>query len=142
MSAAVVDASVAVKWLVKQDLTGRAYKAFEAFELHAPSLILAEVANALWKYHRIGAVSLEKMAAAFDGLQSRYFNMIPIDDAGATRAFEIATRLDHPVYDCFYLDLARERSLPLLTADARLVRKAEPAGFDMIDLVTSPRVPS
>jgi predicted nucleic acid-binding protein len=35
----------------------------------------------------------------------------------------IASQLDHPVYDCFYLALAEARDALLVTADRRLLRK-------------------
>jgi predicted nucleic acid-binding protein len=42
----------------------------------------------------------------------------------ASRAFDIGRALDHAVYDCFYLALAERLSLPLITADAKLMSKA------------------
>ena len=37
-------------------------------------------------------------------------------------ALNLARELRHPAYDCFYLALAIERDLDLVTADARFVR--------------------
>jgi predicted nucleic acid-binding protein len=39
----------------------------------------------------------------------------------ASRAFEIAAELRHPVYDCFYLALAEREEASLVTADRRLI---------------------
>jgi predicted nucleic acid-binding protein len=41
----------------------------------------------------------------------------------AKRAFEIASELRHPVYDCFYLALAEREDAALVTADRRLIRR-------------------
>jgi predicted nucleic acid-binding protein len=43
----------------------------------------------------------------------------------APRAHEIAGILDHPVYDCFYVALAENRSCLLVTADERLLGRLE-----------------
>jgi predicted nucleic acid-binding protein len=37
----------------------------------------------------------------------------------ATSAGRLATDLGHPVYDCFYLALAVQEQLPVVTADRR-----------------------
>ena len=39
-------------------------------------------------------------------------------------ALDIAIRLEHPVYDCLYLALAREQGVSLITADRRLLNAA------------------
>ncbi len=46
------------------------------------------------------------------------------DDADLARtALAIAIELDHPVYDCIYLALARRRGAPLVTLDRRLTAR-------------------
>ncbi|MEQ1931636.1 MAG: type II toxin-antitoxin system VapC family toxin [Parvularculaceae bacterium] len=134
MSGAVVDASVAVKWFVKHDLTDRARRAFERYDLIAPSLILAEIGNAMWKYHRAGVASREKLAAVFEGAEFQYFRTEPIDEALSARALALAADLDHPVYDCYYLALSRSFGAPIISDDRRLLSKASSAGFDVIEL--------
>jgi predicted nucleic acid-binding protein len=37
--------------------------------------------------------------------------------------FDLAMEIDHSPYDCIYLALAIEAGMPLITADAKLVRK-------------------
>ena len=54
-----------------------------------------------------------RLPLAFDGL-------IPLA-ALAQRAVVISRLLNHPVYDCFYLALAEERSAKLMTADQSLL---------------------
>ncbi len=39
----------------------------------------------------------------------------------ANTAGDMALRLDHPVYDCFYLALAAREDVLFVTADARLI---------------------
>jgi predicted nucleic acid-binding protein len=45
----VVDASVAVKWVLPEADSGPAVALREADALIAPSLVIAEIGNALWK---------------------------------------------------------------------------------------------
>lgn len=53
--ALVVDASVAVKWLVPEEHSEAAARLTVSGEdLHAPRLLAAELANALWRKARLG----------------------------------------------------------------------------------------
>ena len=53
----VVDASVAVKWLVVEEDADVAQElATSGQELHAPRLMASEVANALWRKARAGEI--------------------------------------------------------------------------------------
>ena len=53
----VVDASVAVKWLVVEEDTDVAQQlATGELDLHAPRLMASEVANALWSKARAGEI--------------------------------------------------------------------------------------
>ena len=70
--------------------------------------LLTEVANALWKLQRSG--SLVDQFEPYRELQ--------------VEALALACHLDHPVYDCLYLALARREAARNLTADQRLQRLA------------------
>lgn len=128
MSVAVFDASVALKWLVADDVLGpAAFATREVFEPVAPAFIQIEVANALWKYVRVGQVNLEDAvegAAALAKLMSLY----PDEDL-LSSAQRLAARLTHSVYDCLYLSLAQRLSCPLVTADRRLAERGGGLGI-------------
>jgi predicted nucleic acid-binding protein len=87
----------------------------------APELMLTEVANALWQ--RSG--QLEKQ-----GLQQRFsrardlVDHIESDRSLLAEALALATHMDHPVYDCLYLVLARREVAALLSADQRMLALA------------------
>ena len=54
----VVDASVAVKWLVAEDGSEAAESLIDQrFELYAPRLLASEVSNALWRKARLGEIA-------------------------------------------------------------------------------------
>ena len=49
MSVLVIDASIAVKWVVEEDGTPEALAIRQKARLIAPDLLIAEYANILWK---------------------------------------------------------------------------------------------
>jgi predicted nucleic acid-binding protein len=120
LSDLVIDASVAIKWVIEEDGTKEAL-ALRRLALAAPDLLVAECGNVLWKKVRRRELS-EREAAFAAGLLARadieLVAMRPYLEA-ATR---IAVALDHPAYDCFYVALAEAEGLRLVTADADLVR--------------------
>jgi predicted nucleic acid-binding protein len=131
MTIAVFDASVAVKWLVADDrLAPPALAARERYEASAPRLIQTEVANALWKYVRLGAVPLD---AAVEGVAvlEDVMDLVP-DERLLERAQRLSGGIDHPVYDCLYLVLARDGDAPLVTADRRLAEKSREIGVETL----------
>jgi predicted nucleic acid-binding protein len=121
----VVDASVAVKWLVPERLSAAAERilAMEV-ELLAPDLLPIEAANALWKK----TVRRELSARDADrALALLLRGPILLQPSGPLlpRALSLARRFRHPVYDCVYLALAERERASLVTADARLRQAAE-----------------
>ncbi len=122
MTRYVVDASVAVHWLV--DYPGgeqaRRYLTPE-HEFIAPDLILAEASNALWKYVNAGAMAADLAQTGLAGLSQFIDQLVPLPEL-CDDALTIALNLRHPTYDCFYLALASRQKLTLITSDKRLAR--------------------
>ena len=117
----VVDASVAVKLLVEEPGSDAARElTASGKELHAPRLMAAEVANALWRKARLGQVERSDASAAL-----AWMTEMPVrwndDEAVCADAVRLALALDHPVYDCVYLALAHRIGAVMLTADRRFV---------------------
>ena len=54
---------------------------------------------------------------------------VPLED-NAAESFAEAVRQNHPVYDLFYLTLARRNAATLLTADKRLAALCERMGVN------------
>ena len=120
MTGYVVDASVAVKWLVEEDHSDEAIGLLDGgSRLVAPALLFAEAANALWAMRRRGEISAEDMSDAVDTLRAAPVSLpTPMLELAAA-ASRLGTDLDHPVYDCFYLALAIQTQYPVVTADQR-----------------------
>ena len=122
MNTLVIDASIAVKWVVEENGTPEALALRQKARLIAPELLVAECANILWKKVQRGELLKEEALLAARLLQGAEIELLP------TRfLFEAATRMsieiDHPAYDCLYLALAVEKKCQLVTADERLLRK-------------------
>ncbi len=122
----VVDASVAVKLLVDEPDSGAARAlAANGQELHAPRLMVAEVANALWRKARQGQIERADAGAAMTALSD-----IPVrwndDETVGADAARLALALDHPVYDCVYLALAHRIGATVVTADRRFANAVMP----------------
>jgi predicted nucleic acid-binding protein len=118
----VIDASIAVKWVVEEDGTSEALTLRLRAKLIAPELLAAECANILWKKVQRDELSKDQAFLAARVLQAADIEFLPTRSLleAATR---IAVELDHPAYDCIYLALAAERDCRFVTADERFVRK-------------------
>jgi predicted nucleic acid-binding protein len=125
----VVDASVALKWYLKEEDSEAALALLDSAErLIAPDLVVAELCNGAWRLIRRGELRTEQLALLARGVPD-VFSTLHGSASLATRAAAIALELDHPVYDCFYLALSETRNAPLVTADRRLVLKVEGTPF-------------
>jgi len=119
----VVDASVAIQLFVEEPYSNRAHTLFEQpdFEFHVPDLIFIECANIFWKIvRRFGRSEQEAENDMFD-LTQISFNSIPTRDL-AGDALHLALAYSISAYDACYVALAQRLSIPLLTADEKLVQ--------------------
>jgi len=117
----VIDASVAVKWVVPEPDSDQAAALLE-HTLVAPDLFFAECANVLWKKLRRGDLTEEEAGIAARTLEQVDLAVVP-SRAYLGRAVSIAAALERPAYDAIYLAVAEALGLRLATADARLIRK-------------------
>ena len=117
----VIDASVAVKWVVPEFDCDRA-EALLDHPLVAPDLLFAECANILWKKVRRGELSKDEADIAAQTLEQADIAVASTRGYLAL-AMAIAVELDHPAYDAVYLAVAEASELRLVTADDRLIRK-------------------
>ena len=124
MKTLVIDASIAVKWVVEEEGSEEALRLLGRSRLIAPELLVAECANILWKKVRRDELSSEEALLAARLLQSADLELTSTRSL-MERATQIAIELDHPAYDCIYLALAAERDCPFVTADERLLRKLD-----------------
>ena len=120
MTRYVVDASVAVKWLVREPLSHEASLLLTGeVSLMAPDLLYAEAANALWAMRQRKEMTAAEFEEAVETLWGAPV-LVPGTLLQRTpAASRLAADLGHPIHDCFYLALAIQEKAPLVTADAR-----------------------
>ncbi len=133
MNGCVVDASVALKWVLDEEGSEAAAALLDGRRLFAPPLLATEAANALWVAARRGQITGAEAEDALDLILRAPFQPVPSGLDPARRAMALARLLDHPVYDCVYLALAIALECPVVTADRRFAtaasRDAEAAPF-------------
>ena len=125
----VVDTSVAVKWVVDEPGSDKAFELIPR-SLLAPELFQAEVGNALTKKVLVRELTAEQAKLGFRRIMSRV-SLVPSAPFGE-RAFALALLLHHSIYDCYFLALAEEHGPLMVTADlvfADKVRTTDRARF-------------
>ena len=128
-SSVVVDASLAVKWLVEEVYTEQAVIlvnswAQQGVQLIAPYLMPVEVANALFRKVVQGELSSDAAPLLLHRLVAIGVALREPRELHS-RAFEIATTLQqNAVYDVHYLALAEILDCDMWTADERFFRAA------------------
>ncbi len=131
-----MDASVAAKWYLPEELSEEATLVLEAgvrgdLRLYAPGLLPAELGNVLWLRHRRGEVSTARVReiwAAFEAAPLSFAEPVTL----APAALEIAFRCGCTVYDALYVALAEARrgeDALVLTADRKLVARLDGTPF-------------
>lgn len=119
IEAAVVDASVGIKWVANETHTDLA-RSLATCRLLAPELFPIECANILWKKVRVRDLTRRDALSNLDLLRLAPVAIVSTREL-MPQALELALELQHPVYDCVYLALAIRQGAPLVTADQRLV---------------------
>jgi predicted nucleic acid-binding protein len=115
----VVDASVALKWLVDEEGADVADRILgHATELHAPRLLASEVTNALWRKARIREIERSDVGVLVAAVAHMPLAWTE-DERICAGAGRLAVGLERPVYDCMYLALAHRLGVRLVTADTR-----------------------
>ena len=122
MSVLVIDASIAVKWVVEEDGTPEALAIRQKARLIAPDLLIAEYANILWKKVKRRELVKQEALIAARLLQGADLELLPMRSLCET-ATRISIEVDHPAYDCLYLALAVEKQCRFVTADDRFLKK-------------------
>lgn len=117
----VIDASVAFKLLINEPDSERAFAAITAGDALAPSLLYAELGNAIWKRIRKGEIVETEVE---NRLADIAHFLRPIDEIPMVpRALRMAVELGHPIYDCVYLAVAETLDDIVLTADAKFAKR-------------------
>ncbi|WP_448206870.1 type II toxin-antitoxin system VapC family toxin [Azospirillum sp. sgz302134] len=124
----VVDASVAVKWVLDEDPAAETAAARSIIGRHAvaaPSLFDFELASILWSKRRRGFLTDAEVAPIALALQAAPIRRIN-DEGLWLRALSLADSVGHPPYDCAYVAAALVAgAVGVVTADQRFARAFE-----------------
>lgn len=121
MNIAVVDASVAVQWLIPEQNTSQAMRLLrEVAVLAVPDLIYSEVGNALWKRVQRNEIDMNQGSLLIEEFLRLPLDVYPSTEL-LTSAFQIAHSVSATVYDALYLALSQRLHAPLVSADQRLL---------------------
>lgn len=124
MTSVVVDASIALKWVLNEELSPEADVLYRTWrerndDLIVPDIFLYEVAHVLYRQQRSGAMRLEQSWLAFLGIRARVAFRPPIPRI-TYRAFVIGNATGRPdTYDAHYAALAELEGCEYRTADER-----------------------
>ncbi len=119
MTGYVVDASVAVEYLLRTPSGRRIENVIHDRQLAAPEMLDAEILSILRRH-----VASEKVPASRAETLLRDLEAVPIRRVPHRRLVVTAWKHRHNVsaYDALYVALAELLDAPLLTADGRLMR--------------------
>jgi predicted nucleic acid-binding protein len=118
----VIDASIAIKWVVEEEGTAEALALRNAAHMIGPDLLVGECANVLWKKVQRDQLSVEQALLAARLLEGAEIELLPTRALLST-ATRIAIECNHPAYDCLYLALAMANDCRFVTADDSFMRK-------------------
>ena len=99
MNTFVIDASIAVKWVVDEDGTPEALALRQRAKLIAPELLVAECANILWKKVQRDELLKEEALLAARLLQGVEIELRPMRSLFETET-RISIEINHPACDC------------------------------------------
>jgi predicted nucleic acid-binding protein len=129
----VIDASTLAKFILKEEGWEEVAEQLKAGTLSL-DLVVKEVANAVWKRFRQGAVSREEAKSMLNALKEIQERAIKIEEelTYLDGAAEIAFNRDVTIYDSLYIALAKEKGLKLLTVDETQASVATAENVDTI----------
>ena len=122
MRSYVVDASVAARFLIEEDLAkeaGAVVKGYTdgEFDLFAPPLIAYEVGNALRTATARGAITHSQASEQFKLFNGMRLGRLPFGDADHDEALRLSSGKGFSYYDGVYVWASKAAGAPLLTAD-------------------------
>lgn len=129
----VIDASVGVKWYLREDDSQRALRLLnegieERARLLAPSWMALEVANALCFNKRWSDADVRE---ALDHLRVQPIEWVDVEPGMLAEIVELARQRGLTTYDALYVWLALRHRMPLVTADNAILRACRDVPYVM-----------
>jgi len=127
----VIDASVAVKWVIPGEPWETQAKTLEAkivsgkVEAYAPPLIIYEAASVILKSISVGALKLGDGVEALKAMGHLGINIQPTTWVDLAEILGIAAATKLTIYDSTYIQLSKKIDAKLITADNELKKEGE-----------------
>ncbi|MEM2367800.1 MAG: type II toxin-antitoxin system VapC family toxin [Thermoproteota archaeon] len=126
----VVDASVIVAWFIPgEPWSVKARRLRDNYvdgrvKLYAPSILIYELNNSLWKAVRRSLMSVDTALACVEAFSKISPELIQLDLSRQLEALKIASEEDVSFYDSAYIVTARATSSTLVSADSDMISVA------------------
>jgi predicted nucleic acid-binding protein len=128
----VLDASAAVQIALNRSPLPELQAALEDAEIVlAPDLLIPEVTNAIWKYHEFEKLELDVCHQVLESSLGLVDHFAPGSELHR-EAFLLARTSRLPVYDMFYMALARREDATILTLDHAMRKEARRQGISVV----------
>ncbi len=124
-----MDASVVIKVFLTETQSGDAQVLLRhliegpRYELYTPDLLFLECSSVLWKCIRTGIITHEKADVILQNISNLELKVVPVRDH-VPNVLSLAVKYDISVYDACYLQVVALKGGILVTADSRLIAKA------------------
>lgn len=131
----VLDASVALRWVLRDPLQPKALQMRSDYQnkvhqLLSPDIFIAEVAGALTKSERQRTIRTGQAARLYVKVMSTPPTLHPFFPL-VSRAIALSSQTRSALLDCLYVALAEREGCELVTADDKLIRNLQ-ARFSFI----------
>jgi len=123
----VVDTNIILAILINPNPSNLSF--FEGKFLFAPAFIKLELINVFRKHHYLEGISKNTLLEYFTSAVELIDILYP-DDLLIEGATKLSFDLNHPIYDCLFLQLALDRQVPFVSLDRRLLEKAKLIGIE------------
>ena len=118
----IIDSNIIIHAMIQGEFTAKARQALASGNLHAPEIVIAEIANVLGRMVRTKIIDVSQAVNLYASVKK-----LPIQLAASRdlidRAFDLSLDLAHPIFDCYYLELALRERLPFITTNSRFIEK-------------------
>jgi predicted nucleic acid-binding protein len=127
MAAYVLDASVVISRLVRDNYTSNAIVLFQQMkisdEFHIPEFCRLECVNVLWKHVRFQGLPASQAEKSINDLLALPLKVVPIQGL-FTDTLRIGLAHQLAIYDSVYIALARYLHISLISIDQRQISAA------------------
>ena len=126
----IIDSNIIIHAMIPSEFTAKARQVLAFGNLQAPEIVIAEIANVLGRLVRTKMLDVSQAINLYAGVKKLPLHLVASRDL-IDRAFELSLNLVHPIFDCYYLELALRERLPFITTDRRFIEKLRSRDYNV-----------